>query len=163
MNCWTFRSKKSTRQNQSLAKTSTCNANSPLLLHAERLLEIAYQIEQVLYEGEQSVADQLGEGAHLLDEAAQMDSGLEPIAEELNSLRYGAEELARAFGDYANRVEHNPQRLSEVTERLETLNVLKKKYGGDLASVLSYQKKAQEELELTDELEASIKEIQIKN
>ena len=133
-----------------------------MLLHAERLLEIAYQIEQVLYEGEQSVADQLGEGAHLLDEAAQMDSSLEPIAEELNGLRYGAEELARAFGDYANRVEHNPQRLSEVTERLETLNALKKKYGGDLESVLSYEKKAQKELELTDELEASLKKIQIK-
>jgi DNA repair protein RecN (Recombination protein N) len=133
-----------------------------VLLHAERLLEIAYQIEQVLYEGEQSVADQLGEGAHLLNEAAQMDSSLEPISEELNGLRYGAEELARAFGDYANRVEHNPQRLSEITERLETLNALKKKYGGDLESVLSYEKKAEKELELTDELEASIKKMQIK-
>ncbi len=131
-----------------------------VLSHAERLIEIAIQIEHVLYEGEQSVADQLGGGAHLLEEAAQLDQSLEPIAEELNGLRYGAEELARAFGDYANRVEHNPQRLMEVTERLETLNALKKKYGGDLSSVLSYQKKAEKELALSDELEASLENIQ---
>ena len=133
-----------------------------VLSHAERLIEIAVQIEHVLYEDDQSVADQLGEGAHLLDEAAQMDASLEPIAEELNGLRYGAEELARAFGDYANRVEHNPERLMEVADRLETLNALKKKYGGDLSRVIAYRKKAEEELALSDELEASLENIQVK-
>ena len=132
-----------------------------VLSHAERLIEIALQLENVLYEGEHSVADQLGSAAQLVEEAKQMDQSLEPIAEELNGLRYGAEELARAFGDYAGRVEHNPERLLEVTERLETLNALKKKYGGDLADVLSYQKKAQRELILSDELEASLESIQV--
>ena len=132
-----------------------------VLSHAERLIEIALQLENVLYEGEHSVADQLGSAAQLVDEAKQMDQSLEPIAEELNGLRYGAEELARAFGDYAGRVEHNPERLLEVTDRLETLSALKKKYGGDLVDVLSYQKKAQKELTLSDELEASLESIQI--
>ncbi|MDP6040812.1 MAG: DNA repair protein RecN, partial [Candidatus Latescibacteria bacterium] len=132
-----------------------------VLSHAERLIEIAVQLENVLYEGENSVADQLGIAAQLMDEATKMDRSLDAFVEDLNGLRYGAEELARAFGDYASRVEHNPERLVEVTERLETLNALKKKYGNDLNGVLSYRKKAEEELALSDELEASLEAIQI--
>ena len=148
--------------NPELEEDARLERERSILSHAERLIEIAVQIEHVLYEGDQSVADQLGEGAHLLDEAAQMDPSLESIAEELNGLRYGAEELARSFGDYANRVEHNPERLMEVADRLETLNALKKKYGGELSRVISYREKAEEELALSDELATSLQEIQVK-
>ncbi|MBT5830567.1 MAG: DNA repair protein RecN, partial [Candidatus Latescibacteria bacterium] len=90
---------------------------------------------------------------------ARLDTSLETRAEELDGLRYGAEELARGLNDYAQRIEHNPERLAEVSERLEVINVLKKKYGGDLEGVLSYRKNAQKELSLTDKLDAALREL----
>ena len=83
----------------------------------------------MLYQGEDSIADRLGMARGLLEEAARMDSSLVPRAEELDALRYGVEELARFFTDYAQRVEYNPERLEEVAERLELLGRLKMKYG----------------------------------
>ena len=130
-----------------------------VLSHAERLTEIAVQLEALLYEGDDSVADRLGMAGQLMDEAARLDTSLETRAEELDGLRYGAEELARGLNDYAQRIEHNPERLAEVSERLEVLNVLKKKYGGDLEGVLSYRKNAQKELSLTDKLDAALREL----
>ena len=156
-----FQVKEITEADPQLGEDENLAQESSVLSHAERLIEIAIQLENVLYEGENSVADQLGIAAQLMDEAIKMDRSLEPLVEDLNGLRYGVEELARSFGDYASRVEHNPERLVEVIERLETLNTLKKKYASDLSGVLSYKKKAEEELALSDELEASLEAIQI--
>lgn len=130
-----------------------------VLSHAERLTEIAVQLEALLYEGDDSVADRLGMAGQLMDEAARLDTSLETRAEELDGLRYGAEELARGLNDYAQRIEHNPERLAEVSERLEVLNVLKKKYGGDLEGVLLYRQNAQKELSLTDKLDAALQDL----
>jgi DNA repair protein RecN (Recombination protein N) len=131
-----------------------------VLQHAERLTEIAVQLEALLYEGEDSIADRLGKAGQLMDDAARLDKSLAPRGEELDSLRYGVEELARSLSDYAQHIEHNPERLAEVNERLDSLNGLKKKYGGDLDSVFSYWKNAQKELALTDELDAALRELE---
>ena len=131
-----------------------------VLEHAERLIETAVLLETQLYEGEDAVADQLGAAVRLLEEAVRMDASLNAQLEELNALCYGLEELARFFTDYAQRVEHNPERLAEVTERLETLNGLKKKYGATLDTVLAYRENALKELKLSDELDASLEEMQ---
>ena len=127
-----------------------------VLANAERLIESAAELETLLYQGDDSIADRLGTARHLLEEAARMDGSLEPRMEELDAVRYGVEELARFLTDYGRTVEYNPERLAEVTERLELLGRLKKKYGGDLESVLAYWKQAAEELARSDELDASL-------
>ncbi len=132
-----------------------------VLMHAERLIETAVQLETLLYQGEDSIEDRLGVANRLLDEAAEMDGSLRFRAEELNALRYGVEELARFFTDYARSVEHNPERLAEVSERLELLAHLKKKYGGSLDAVLAYRETASEELARSEELDASLDETRI--
>jgi len=130
-----------------------------LLTNAERLIESAVQLETLLYQGEDSVVDRLGAAARVLEEAAKMDDSLSPRTEELDAQRYGIEELARFFTDYAQRVEHNPERLVEVTERLEQLQHLTKKYGGTLDEVLAYRDKALTELKQSEQLDDSIGEI----
>ena len=130
-----------------------------VLTHAERLIESAVELENLLYQGEDSVQDRLASAGRLLEEASAMDASLASRAEELDGLRYGVEELARFFGDYAQRVEYSPERLEEVTERLELLGRLKKKYGGSLQEVLAYCEQASEELARSDEVDASLEGI----
>ena len=130
-----------------------------VLEHAERLIEIAVQLEMLLYQGEASIADHLGTAVRLVDEAARMDHSLKPPSEELNALRYQAEELARFFTDYAQRVEHNPERLEEITDRLELLGRLKKKYGESLEAVLAYRGHAAQDLAHSDAVDVSLNKI----
>ena len=127
-----------------------------VLTHAERLIESAVELENLLYQGEDSVQDRLASAGRVLEEAAGIDDSLASRAEELDGLRYGVEELARFFGDYAQRVEYSPERLEEVTERLELLGRLKKKYGGSLEEVLAYCEQASAELTRSDEVDASL-------
>lgn len=131
-----------------------------LLTHAERLIETAMHLEALLYQGDDSIVDRLGAAEQLLKDAVQMDETLGHQADELAGQRYAIEELARFFADYARGVEHNPERLAEVTGRLDLLANLKKKYGGSLQTVLEYREKAEEELAQSERLDRSISVIE---
>ncbi|MDE2886669.1 MAG: DNA repair protein RecN [Gemmatimonadota bacterium] len=131
-----------------------------LLTHAERLIETAMHLESLLYQGDDSIVDRLGAAEQLLKDAVRMDETLGHQADELAGQRYAIEELARFFADYARDVEHNPERLAEVTGRLDLLAHLKKKYGGSLQTVLEYRENAEEELAQSERLDRSLAEIE---
>ena len=57
----------------------------------------------------------------------------------------------------------NENELDLVLDRLNSLDQLKKKYGGDLASVLTYQKKAQAEIEFSQNSAVSLKKLKEKS
>lgn len=117
-----------------------------LLENAEQLIETATQIEQLLYQAEDSIADRMGLAEKFLANAARVDATLEPKVKELEAIGYEVEELSRFFMSYSQSIEHDPARLSEVAERIETINRLKAKYGGSVASVLAYAEEAQVDL-----------------
>lgn len=120
------------------------------LENAERLIESASQLEQMLYQGEDSIADRLGAAQHTLGEVTRADASLEEKAKALEAIGYEVEELARFFTSYAQEIEHNPERLAAVVERIEFLGRLKSKYGGDLDAVLAYAGEAENELKLSE-------------
>ena len=131
-----------------------------LLTHAERLIETAVNLETLLYQGDDSIVDRLGAAEQLLKDAVQMDESLRLQADELTAQRYAIEEMARFFSDYPRSVEHNPERLAEVTGRLDVLAHLKKKYGGNLDTVLAFREKAETELAQSERLDRSLAEVE---
>ncbi|MBI4837999.1 MAG: DNA repair protein RecN, partial [Nitrospirae bacterium] len=56
------------------------------------------------------------------------------------------EETAYFLRDYKERLNFDPERLAVIQERLEFIKGLKKKYRGDIESILAYKVKAEEEL-----------------
>jgi DNA repair protein RecN (Recombination protein N) len=131
-----------------------------VLANAERLAEAAAQLEALLYQDEDAIVDRLAAAGRILEEAVRMDGSLKPRLEELEAQRYAVEELARFFTEYGQGVEHNPERLREITERLELLGSLKKKYGGSLEAVRAYRDRADDELERSQALDASVGELE---
>ena len=117
-----------------------------LLENAERLIDAASQIEQLLYQAEDSIADRVGLAETLLGDAARVDTSLEPRVKELEAIGYEVEELSRFFTSYGQSIEHDPERLRGVVERIETINRLKSKYGGAVQAVLAYAEDARGEL-----------------
>ncbi len=116
------------------------------LSHAERLLEIAQEIENILYEQDRSVAELLGMAEGLAQEGASSDVSFGARVKEVAELRYAAEEITRQMSTYAGGIDSDPAELARVNSRLDELSVLKKKYGGDIHSIISVGKKAEEEL-----------------
>ena len=62
-----------------------------------------------------------------LEEAAELDSRLGPIAEQLASAHRELEDASRELGAYARGVVHDPARLAEVDERLDALSRVARK------------------------------------
>jgi DNA repair protein RecN (Recombination protein N) len=115
------------------------------LENAERLIESATMLEQMLYQGEDSIVDRIGVAQRTLGEISSADKTLAQKTTMLEAIGYEIEELARFFTGYSQEVEHNPERLAAVVDRLGLLGRLKAKYGGDLDSVLAYAQEAEAE------------------
>src|SRR5205823_3735644 len=92
-----------------------------------------------------------------LRDAAQHDSTLQPIVEQLESARISLQEVAYALRDYADRVDANPQELERVQARLADLERLHRKYGPDL---LDHLQKVRREMDSIGLAETKKEELQ---
>jgi DNA repair protein RecN (Recombination protein N) len=119
------------------------------LTHAEALKRNATAANDLLYEGENCpapVSDLVAQVATLAAEAVRLDPSLGPVAERLEAVRAEVDDLAVTLRSYAEDLEHDPERLSEIEDRLHLIRQLKRKYGGTIEEIL--EKAAQFEREL---------------
>ncbi|HEY0306466.1 MAG TPA: AAA family ATPase, partial [Longimicrobiales bacterium] len=110
-------------------------SESVRLEHSEELAQLASQLSNALYAGDESVSTQLGEVRRVLDHLVRIDQSQADARELLDSAYYAIEELGRRFGDYAESIEYDPARLEEVRRRLDLLYRLKSKYGPEIDDV----------------------------
>ncbi len=123
-----------------------------LLEHSEQLIQAALSLSQLLYDGEDSIADRLGAGEHVLEEAVRADAQLTEQIEVYHGVVYEIEDLGAFFRNYADSMERDPDRLEEVRERLALLKRLEKKYGGALEAVLERRTFLEEALRSAEDL-----------
>lgn len=119
------------------------------LTHAEALKHNATEANDLLYEGENCpapVSDLVAQVAALAAEAVRLDPSLGTVAERLEAVRAEVDDLAATLRSYAEDLEHDPERLSEIEDRLHLIRQLKRKYGGTIEEIL--EKAAQFEREL---------------
>ena len=117
------------------------------LRHAEKLGKASRGAADRLYEGEGAICDELGRLGADLDQAAEIDSSLAPLARSIESARSELADAARALGRYAESVESNPSRLGEVEERLFRLQKLLRKHGPTTADLLAFKDSIAREIE----------------
>jgi len=133
------------------------------LTNAEQLAALAGEALQALEgSGEAEAAgalDLLGTALRALEGLARVDPAQEPRLRAAESANYQVEELARGLRDYQEQVEHNPQRLQEVEERLTLIRRLERKYGATIPNVLARAEKAARELDAITHSEERIVEL----
>lgn len=124
------------------------------LSHVVDLQQLSYQTYQLLYQndsGEPAIADQLAETENLLTNMAEYDIEIEPILEMIRSALTQVVEAGQQINSYGDALEADPERLTEVEERINLLRRICRKYGPSLGDVINYYQKLQDELaELTD-------------
>jgi DNA repair protein RecN (Recombination protein N) len=119
--------------------------------HAAELVQGAAAVHEALYGADDSVAGRLAGVRRALERLAEVDTDLAGDVERLEEALLAIEEIGRRAGDYASRVEHDPERLEQVRERLDKLFRLKRKYGPELADVLAAAQRVRAELTALDD------------
>lgn len=127
-----------------------------ILENAEKLYEATSRLYEMLYEGDQSVHDQLVLVRNQLEDLESIDKSFEEMKEECTSAEAVVGEVAKFLQQYNSRVEFNPERLEQIRERLGQLTLLKKKYGGTIESIVEHRRTIGREVSLAENFEGEI-------
>lgn len=132
-----------------------------ILENSERLLIIANEIYDSIYESENSVIDATGLIKNKLLELIQIDKSLESTFTNLESAIVFLNEVASSIRSYKDKINLDPERLEEIRERIGSLTLLKKKYGGSLKAVIEHRDKIGKEFELAENYSERISQIEL--
>ncbi len=115
-------------------ETEELEEERTVLSSAERLRELCVLVYGSI-KGEdtaddfQSALDQLRPALKALNELAHLDKNLEEHETNLSEAIFRLEDVAASISSYESDIEDDPQRLTEVEERLDLIARLKRKYG----------------------------------
>jgi DNA repair protein RecN (Recombination protein N) len=113
------------------------------LSHVVDLQQLSYKVYQALYQndaGEIAGADLLGDAEATLRQMVDFDAGLQPILDLVGTALTQVIEAGRQINTYGEDLESDPQRLSEVEERMRSLKQIVRKYGPLQEAIALYEK-----------------------
>jgi len=86
-----------------------------------------------------------------LEYLSQYGKDYEVLFDKAEKLSYDIEDLTYNIENLKDGLDVDEYRLNEVVDKLDKINVLKKKYGGTIQEILDYRERIREELDLLDE------------
>ncbi len=112
------------------------SARSQVLNNLEKLRKEAGAVHAALHESDSSLLDRLRTMTGVLSELAMVDQALSPIANTVKEATMQLAESAFDLGRYLDRLDLDPAEIAEVSERLNTINRILKKYGPTVEATL---------------------------
>ncbi|MCK5202722.1 MAG: hypothetical protein KAR15_02575, partial [Desulfobacterales bacterium] len=128
------------------------------LKNAEELYQTVYNSIESLYSAPGSVMEKLVAVKKDLDKISRIDGQLNSKTESLQDTAYQIEDLIEGLRSYLNSIQMDEKQLEAVEERLDTLNQLKRKYGGSLDAVFEKLKSIEQGLCGIENMSEKIKE-----
>lgn len=81
-----------------------------------------------------------------LESLSDIDEDSLPYLEKATELYYEIEELSHDISSYMSGIEYNDRELREIDDRLDEINKLKRKFGGEIPDILKFYDEASEKL-----------------
>lgn len=131
-----------------------------ILENSEKLLELTEEVYTKLYDGDPSVIDLLGETKHKLNQLSVIDKSFLESEGECDSALTIIKELANSLRTYKSKIDVDPKEVEYKRERLGSINMLKKKYGGSIEKIIALREKIGKEFELAENFSDAINKIQ---
>ena len=153
---YSFQLKEIDNINPLLNEDELINNELNILENSETLMEVCDDVYNRLYDDENSIIDLLGEVKHKLNQLASIDKSFLESEGECDSALAVLKELSNSIRDYKSKIDIDPAEIEEKRERLGSINLLKKKYGGSIHNVIKYRKKIGEEFDLAENFSSSI-------
>jgi DNA repair protein RecN (Recombination protein N) len=130
------------------------------LKNAERLYENVSLCLDQLYGGEGTIVEGVTGIERELQALAKIDQCLTPLQKRVEGVCYELEDIATELRNYLQGLVFDPEALEEAGLRLDTLQKLKRKYGGTLESVTACRKEIETELERASSLPQAIVDLE---
>lgn len=133
-----------------------------LLGNAEERANLADAVYRSLYgEGEEvkGAQDLFSQAAQLLGALEKHDPTIKGALEQSETIQALMDDLTRTLRSYRDNIEFNPDRLTQVDERLDLIYRLKRKYGESIEEVLAFARTTAEELKAVTHSEERIAEL----
>lgn len=131
-----------------------------ILENAEKILNLTNQIYETVYDGEDSILERITSVKNSLSELEKIDQTLAEKVNEAESVIAILNDIASHIRSYKNNIDIEPEKVEEIRQRLGAIHLLKKKYGGNIASILEYREKISKELELAENFTKKITKLQ---
>ena len=115
-------------------------------------LEFLKEMNQLAFEegGIRSLLDRYGTA---LEKVAQNDNHYADLFESFEDIRYGFQDLAQTLREKGENFDDDPVRLQEVTDRLDTINSMKRKYGDSYEKIQAFLEESRKRLDFIDDYE----------
>ena len=130
-----------------------------ILENSEKLSEITSEIYQLLYESDNSIQSALAKVKILLQKLNEIDRSFSDVVSESESALAQIQDISNYVRSYNSKINLDQEEVERKRERLGAINLLKKKYGGSVKSILDYRKKSGEEFELAENFSEKINEL----
>lgn len=114
---------------------------------AQRILELAGNLQQLLLEGEDPLFDRLASAQPALEELARLLPEAEDWHAEVSEVAGRLREVGLSMAQAAERVEADPSRLDWLDQRLATYQKMKRKYGGSVEEILAVLERDRQRLD----------------
>lgn len=130
-----------------------------VLQNAEKIASITRQCYDILYDSDSSAAANIRRAVDLVTDLSDMIDEAGEVKEDIQGALVSVEETAAILLKLGSRIEHNPDRLEEISQRLSLLKQLQKKYRTDHDGLISKAEEIRELLRsdesLSEEIEAA--------
>lgn len=130
------------------------------ILNAEKISESAQYAYGMLYNSDGGCAyDAVSSAISSIEGVMAYSTVLTEAYNALQEAKYTIEDAAHSIHDYSDSVEFDKEALDETEMRLELINKLKRKYGGDISKILKYRESAAEELSLISDIDGTLERL----
>lgn len=117
------------------------------LSNANMIRETLANVYQLTGEGNTAAAEQLGHAVRQLSKIEQYDDELAQLSASLEAVEGMVHDFNRELGAYMNQSEDEEEHFAQVEERLDLVNRLMTRYGGDIRKILAYAEECREKIE----------------
>lgn len=107
-----------------------------------------------------NILDELNLIRKNMEEIAGLDGAASTLVEDISGYCFQAEDLAMQLRHYRDGLESDPYRLEQVTERLDLLQKLKRKYGESISDILSFAGETEKEIKRLEQLDTKLDELE---
>ena len=129
------------------------------LKNAAMLIHTVHDGLETLHASPGAASEQLTTVKKAIENAAQLDPDLTGPGKQLGEILFQLEDIIQFLQNYLDRDGSEEGRMEQVEARLDTLNKLKRKYGGSLEAVVEHLSTIGRELQSMDNLDVQIEAV----
>jgi DNA repair protein RecN (Recombination protein N) len=138
------------------------NEERRILMNVEKVTSELRKAKSIMDGNNSSgVIDKLDDVVTSMQKASDLNPSVSELFNRINDLYYELQDCSNEISDSIDDIEENPYRLEEIEQRLDLLNKLSRKYGGDEEEILKFLENAKSELDKLLKFDENANELKI--